>query len=124
MPLIHFVVSDVLLKAIIFPMSDCRYVQMCTVYSSFASYTLRAFRFQSLQQTLLIILYERDILVWMWPTTNEHVETVFTARRFARAVLATAIPSVRPSVTRRYVKTTARSTVQFALSDGKMCIVL
>jgi len=41
---------------------------------------------------------------------------VFTARRIARAVLATALPSVclsvRPSVTRRYcVKTTARSTV-------------
>ena len=32
---------------------------------------------------------------------------------------------VRPSVTRRYcVKTTARSTVQFALSDSKMCLVL
>ena len=64
---------------------------------------------------------------------------VFTARRNARnaritsAVLATAIPSVclsvrpsvRLSVTRRYcVKTTARSTVQFALSDSKMCLVL
>jgi len=53
---------------------------------------------------------------------------LITARRNARianAVLATAIPSVRPSVTRRYcVKTTARSTVQFALSDSKMCLVL
>ena len=58
----------------------------------------------------------------------------FTARRFASAVLATAIrlfvhpfvcPSVCPSVTRRYcVKTTAPSTVQFALSDSKMCLVL
>jgi len=60
----------------------------------------------------------------------------FTARRNARiasAVLATAIPSVRPSVclsvrlsvTRRYcVKTTARSTVQFSLLDRKMCLVL
>jgi len=42
---------------------------------------------------------------------------------------ATAIPSVcpsvGPSVTRRYcVKTTARNTVQFALSDSKMCLVL
>ena len=52
---------------------------------------------------------------------------IFTARRNARiasAVIATAIPSVCPSVrlsvTRRYcVKTTARSTVQFALSDSK-----
>ena len=46
----------------------------------------------------------------------------FTARRNARiasAVLAIAIPSVCPSVTRRYcVKTTARSTMQFALSDS------
>jgi len=62
--------------------------------------------------------------------------TVITARRNARiasAVLAIAIPSVylsvclsvRPSVTRRNcVKTTARSTVQFALSDSKMCLVL
>jgi len=59
-----------------------------------------------------------------------------TARRNARiasAVLATAIPSVCPSVrlsvclsvTRWYcVKTTARSTVQFAPSDSKMCLVL
>ena len=47
---------------------------------------------------------------------------LFTARRITSAVLATAIPSIRPSVTRRYcVKTTARSTVQFALSDSKMC---
>jgi len=49
---------------------------------------------------------------------------IFTARRNARitnAVLAIAIPSV----THRYcVKTTARSTVQFALSDSKMCLVL
>jgi len=34
-------------------------------------------------------------------------------------------PSVRLSVTRRYcVKTTARSTVQFAPLDIKMCLVL
>ena len=63
-------------------------------------------------------------------------ELLFKARRNARIaspVLATAIPSVclsvrpsvRPSVTRRYcVKTTARSTVQFAPSDSKMCLVL
>jgi len=45
--------------------------------------------------------------------------------RIAGAVLATAIPSVRPSVTRRYcVKTTARSMVQFAPLDSKMCLVL
>jgi len=49
--------------------------------------------------------------------------------RIASAVLATAIPSVRPSVcpsvTRRYcVKTTARSTMQFSPLDRKMCLVL
>jgi len=34
-------------------------------------------------------------------------------------------PTIRPSVTRRYcVKTTARSTVQFAPLDSKMCLVL
>jgi len=53
--------------------------------------------------------------------------------RIASAVLATAIPSVcpsvspsvRPSVTCRYcVKTAARSTVQFAPLDSKMCLVL
>jgi len=61
---------------------------------------------------------------------------IFTARRNARiesAVLAMAIPSVRPSVrlsfrmsvTRWYcVKMSARSTVQFALSDSKMYLVL
>jgi len=60
---------------------------------------------------------------------------IFTARRNARiasAVLAMTLPSacpsvrpsVRPSVTLRYcVKTTARRTVQFALSDSKMCLV-
>ena len=54
------------------------------------------------------------------------------AERFLqRAALQEAIPSVsvspsvRPSVTRRYcVKTTARSMMQFALSDSKMCLVL
>ena len=53
--------------------------------------------------------------------------------RIASAVLAIAIPSVRPSVclsvrpsvTRRYcVKTAARSKVQFAPLDSKMCLVL
>ena len=53
----------------------------------------------------------------------------FPARCIASTVLATAIPSVppsvRPSVTRRYcVKMTARNTMQFALSDRKICLVL
>jgi len=57
--------------------------------------------------------------------------SIFTARRnasIASAVLATAIPSVCPSVRLSVclshagiVKTTARSTVQFAPSDSKMC---
>ena len=61
-------------------------------------------------------------------------EGVFFLQRAAMlalqsAVLAIAIPSVClsvcMSVTRRYcVKTTAHSTVQFALSDSKMCLVL
>ena len=46
---------------------------------------------------------------------------VFTARRFS---IPSVRQSVRPSATRRYcVKMTARSTVQFALSDSKMCLV-
>jgi len=69
-------------------------------------------------------------ILLQWLCFNDFI--LFTARRNARiasVVLATgvrtAIPSVRLSaclsVTRRYcVKTTARSTVQFALSDSKV----
>jgi len=54
---------------------------------------------------------------------------LFTARRNARiasAALATAIPSVCPSATRRYcIKTIASSRVEeFALLDRKICLVL
>jgi len=42
----------------------------------------------------------------------------------ASAVLAMAILSVCPSVTRRYCVKTTHRTVQFALSDSKMCLVL
>jgi len=79
---------------------------------------------QSLRgSTFVIITLEKNSLDFFYN---------FTARRKARiasAVLAMAFPSVypslRPSVTRRYcVKTTARSTAQFALSDSKMCLVL
>jgi len=63
-----------------------------------------------------------------WTLNFVYWQIFFTARRnadIAIAVLAAAIPSVCPSVTRRYcVKTTAHSTVQFALSDNKMCLVL
>ena len=53
------------------------------------------------------------------------MHSVFTARRNARiasAVLATAIPSVRLSHA-GIVKTAACSTVQFALTDTKICLV-
>jgi len=64
--------------------------------------------------------------------TAQNFHCLITARRnagIASAVLAIAIPSVCLSVhlsfTRRYcVKTTARSTVEYALSDSKMCLVL
>ena len=44
---------------------------------------------------------------------------------YSNSVRLSVRPSVRLSVTGRYcVKTTARSMVQFALSDSKMCLVL
>jgi len=44
---------------------------------------------------------------------------------YSNSVCLSVCLSVCPSVTRRYcVKTTARSTVQFALLDSKMCLVL
>jgi len=44
---------------------------------------------------------------------------------YGNSVRLSVCLSVRPSVTRRYcVKTTARRTVQFALSDSKMFLVL
>ena len=65
-----------------------------------------------------------------WSVSSEHIG-FYSARnaRIASAILATAIPSVRLSVclsvTRRHcVKTTARSTVQFAPLDSEMCLVL
>ena len=72
-------------------------------------------------------------------TSDGKTTGFYSARnaRIASAVLATAIPSVRLSVclsvrpsvrlsvTRRYcVKTAARSTVQFAPLDSKICLVL
>jgi len=53
--------------------------------------------------------------------------SVFTARRIASAVLATAIPSVCPPVRHTTVlcqNDGTYSTMQFALSDSKMCLVL
>ena len=44
---------------------------------------------------------------------------------YGNSVRPSVCPSVCPSVTRRYcVKTTARSTVQFAPLDSQMCLVL
>jgi len=74
-------------------------------------------------------MHPRFILaLYMWFVSPLTLFTACHNARIASAVLAIAIPSVCPSVcpsvTRRYsVKTTARSTVQFALSDGKMCLV-
>ena len=54
-------------------------------------------------------------------TPKMRYQFFFTARRNARI----AILSVCLSVTHWYcVKMTARSTVQFVLSDSKMCLVL
>jgi len=48
-----------------------------------------------------------------------------TTTSYSNSVCLSVSPSVRLSVTRRYcVKTTSRSTVQFALSDSKMCLVM
>ena len=47
---------------------------------------------------------------------------LITARRFASSVLATAILSVRPSVTHRYCVKMACSTVQFAPSGSKIFV--
>jgi len=63
-----------------------------------------------------LVLSSHDVLPVDKATPSFDKMSIFTARR---------IPSVRLSVTRRYcVKTTARSTVQFALADSKMCLVL
>jgi len=64
-------------------------------------------------------------LIARWKARVEFLLSVIELLRIASAVLATAIPSVCLSVTCWYcVKMTARSTVQFALSDSKMCLVL
>ena len=55
-------------------------------------------------------------------TTDSALHYLHRAASIVSAVLATAILSVRVSLTRRYgVKTTARSTVQITPSDSKMC---
>ena len=72
------------------------------------------------------------VVAMIAPASKFLAALIFTALRNARiasAVLAIAIPSVCPfvrlSVTRRYcVKTTARSMVQFAPLDSKICLVL
>ena len=71
-----------------------------------------------------------DIILLMIEDNDVTFHIVSTARRNARiASAALAIPisvrlSVCLSVTRRYwVETTACSTVQFAPSDSKMCLL-
>ena len=50
---------------------------------------------------------------------------VLELQQFRLCVRLSVRPSVCPSITRRYcVKTAARSTVQFAPLDSKMCLVL
>ena len=56
----------------------------------------------------------------LYAAMNRHNR--FTARKRCTSYGNSVCPSVCPSVTRPYcVKTTARSTVQFALLDSKMC---
>ena len=105
--------------------------------SSFKCFVLIASNVCVSVLTLIIVhlMQFRSLLLHVGSFTGnegERLQPVFTARRNARiasAVLATVIPSVCPSVrlsvTRRYcTKTTARSTVQFALLDSKICLVL
>ena len=89
---------------------------MCLIFASCEAVFLKQV---AMARTLVIFKHPRSDL------------SLFTAHnaRIASAVLATAIPSVClsvcPSVTCRYcVKTTARSTVQFAPMESKMCLVL
>jgi len=53
------------------------------------------------------------------------LQALYYLRQFRLSVCPSVSLPARPSVTSRYcVKTTARSTVQFAQSDSKMCLVL
>jgi len=78
-----------------------------------------------LLRTLILLIILNVIRLFCFYSTRN--------ARIASAVLAIAIPSVclsvcpsvRLSVTRRYcVKTAARSKVQFAPLDSKICLVL
>ena len=85
----------------------------------------RAFAYTTLDKLWAVCLFLIFAVLLNWSIANSI--NFYSARtaRIASAVLATAIPSVRPSVTRQYcVKTTARSTVQFAPLDSNMCLVL
>ena len=70
---------------------------------------------------------ETTPMVWWFSFVRVGMNAFYSAPHaamltFASAILATAILSVCPSITRRYcVKTMARST---APSDNKMCLVL
>ena len=68
----------------------------------------------------------RFLLIWfLQRATMLALQALYKLRQFRPSVRPSVCPSVRLSVTRRYsVRTTARSTVLFALSDSKMCLVL
>jgi len=62
---------------------------------------------------------------WQFTPVYSRMSWYFYSAPHCKSVCLSVRLSVCPSVTRRYcVKTTARSTVQFALSDSKMCLVL
>ena len=110
----------------------------CLLFATHAHTTTTCFAVVSILYNLFLVF---QLLTWhsvfhpniTHPSDHSHLcsmkcQLIFTVRRNARiasAVLASAIPSVCLSVTLRYcVKKTARSTVQFALSDSKTCLVL
>ena len=69
-----------------------------------------------------MIPFERQLIGY-----NFAIESFYSAPLCKRCTSYrnSVCPSIRLSVIRRYcVKTTAHSTVQFALSDSKMCLVL
>jgi len=64
-------------------------------------------------------------VVWGTPANFYRASLCKRCTSYGNSVCPSVRPSVRPSVTRRYcVKTMERSTVQFALLDSKMCLVL
>ena len=72
---------------------------------------------------------EKQVFAWVFCLQRAQCSHCKRCISYSNSVCPSVPPpvclSVRLSVTRRYcVKTTARSTVQFALLDSKMCLVL